>query len=164
MIRFKVINQNDSADIAQCYSLHKASQPFPWSYDLFVDMVTQPYSLTMAMNSNAHFLGYVLTLRVLDETTIMDIAVTPVARQHGVGTALLEYAIQRASSHRGSRVLLEVRATNQRAINLYYKCGFEQVAVRKDYYPSAKNAIEPNVNTTEVSLREDASIMQYIIN
>jgi ribosomal-protein-alanine N-acetyltransferase len=51
-----------------------------------------------------------------------------------------------------SRLLLEVRKGNFAAIQLYQHLGFEQIGVRKGYYPVPK--------ASEPAGREDAIVMQ----
>jgi ribosomal-protein-alanine N-acetyltransferase len=156
MTQVQKLSPNDSNRIADCYELHASSQPFPWSFSTFSDMLSEPYSLSIAFNENTPVLGYVLTLQVLEETTIMDIAVDAGKRRQGIGTALINHVVSNAAKTHEGRVLLEVRATNQHAIQLYKTCGFEQVALRKNYYPTVASS-----SKTEQSDKEDALIMQY---
>ena len=51
---------------------------------------------------------------------------------------LLNHMLTRSRTMPVDRVLLEVRVSNQRAINLYQSVGFKQVGVRKDYYQHDK--------------------------
>ena len=54
----------------------------------------------------------------------------------GVGRKLLEFLLQKARSEKMNTFFLEVRASNLFAIHLYESLGFEQISVRRDYYPS----------------------------
>jgi ribosomal-protein-alanine N-acetyltransferase len=65
-----------------------------------------------------------------DEREILNVAVRPAYRRGGVGRALVEADLTR---NRGS-CFLEVRESNQVAINLYKAMGFEVVGRRADYY------------------------------
>ena len=53
------------------------------------------------------------------------LVVAPEARRHGVGRALMEYAIERAQDADASRVDLTARETKQAARALYRSLGFE---------------------------------------
>ena len=55
-------------------------------------------------------------------------------RKQGVGTKLLSHLISIAISYRVINITLEVRVSNEVAINLYKKFGFREVALRKYYY------------------------------
>jgi ribosomal-protein-alanine N-acetyltransferase len=65
---------------------------------------------------------------------IQTIAVAPSARRHGLGRTLMVRLIAEAANRRARQVFLEVRADNPNARSLYDSLGFEQIAVRKNYY------------------------------
>jgi ribosomal-protein-alanine N-acetyltransferase len=71
---------------------------------------------------------------VLDELQIEDLAVLPALRCQGIGARLLRAALERARKKGAIRAVLEVRANNAIAQNLYRKFGFEVVGTRRDYY------------------------------
>jgi ribosomal-protein-alanine N-acetyltransferase len=71
---------------------------------------------------------------VLDELQIEDLAVLPALRCQGIGARLLRAALQRARKKGAIRAVLEVRANNTIAQNLYRKFRFEAVGTRRDYY------------------------------
>lgn len=57
-----------------------------------------------------------------------------VAREHwgkGVATAMLEYALNWAREQRLRRIELTVHTSNQRAIDVYKRCGFQVEGVRQ---------------------------------
>ena len=55
--------------------------------------------------------------------------------QHqGFGYQLMQKFLQEAFEKQGQTIFLEVRQSNLPAIHLYEKCGFKQIAKRKNYY------------------------------
>ena len=79
-------------------------------------------------------LGYCVIETVADEVHVHNLAVRPEARGGGVGRRLLEVGLAMAG-RRGARVaLLEVRESNQAAIELYRSLGFVAVGTRRNYY------------------------------
>ncbi len=81
--------------------------------------------------------GYAGLLAGIDEAEVQTIAVDPAREGVGLGTALLT-ALLRESARRGcDDVVLEVRADNPRAQDLYRRFGFVQVGLRKGYYKPA---------------------------
>jgi [ribosomal protein S18]-alanine N-acetyltransferase len=68
------------------------------------------------------------------DAEIQTIAVAPLARRHGLGRLLMERLITEADSRGAAQVFLEVRADNPNARELYDSLGFEQIAVRTNYY------------------------------
>ena len=73
-----------------------------------------------------------------DEADVMNVAVHPDCRRRGIAEKLIHTLVAELTS-RGVRALtLEVRASNDPAINLYEKLGFQQVGRRKNYYHNPK--------------------------
>ena len=79
-------------------------------------------------------LGYVGVYCAAGEGEITNVAVAQAARRRGIGRALLE-ALLRELAHRNiSRVVLEVRVSNEPAIRLYGQYGFVVVGTRRNFY------------------------------
>lgn len=58
----------------------------------------------------------------------------PNHRNQGIGTKLLEYAVNDIKNNKCTIISLEVESTNINAINLYSKYGFQKKGVRPNYY------------------------------
>ncbi len=101
-------------------------------------------------NDNSHFLGVSIdkTLEpetsgiigfgcfwaILDEAHITLLGVHPQYQRQGLGKLLLGALLDKARSIEMARATLEVRASNQGAIDLYERFGFQTVGRRKKYY------------------------------
>jgi ribosomal-protein-alanine N-acetyltransferase len=79
-------------------------------------------------------LGFAAFHRVADEAELRNIAVDPEHQRRGVGKALLEEARKRLLGAGSKRVFLEVRASNNPALGLYYSVGFALCLLRRNYY------------------------------
>jgi ribosomal-protein-alanine N-acetyltransferase len=90
--------------------------------------------------------GFYLASQVIDELTLIDIAVDPQHQGAGVGRALLKDMLCRGEQSSALHFFLEVRASNKKAQRLYASEGFNELGVRRGYYPAAEG-------------REDAVIM-----
>ena len=60
--------------------------------------------------------------------------VNPEYRNNGIGNKLMTYLVDMAKRLEVVNITLEVRESNDIAINLYKKYGFLEVAIRKYYY------------------------------
>ena len=69
------------------------------------------------------------------EAHIMNICVDPEVQGQGAGSKLLENMIELATN-KAETIFLEVRPSNRIAIALYEKRGFNEIGVRKGYYPA----------------------------
>lgn len=80
--------------------------------------------------------GFAITQWVLDEATLFNIAVDPAYQRRGLGKKLLNHLIEQLQQRDIFTLWLEVRASNQAAIALYEQTGFNEVSVRRNYYPA----------------------------
>lgn len=80
--------------------------------------------------------GYVVLYDSVDVWEIMKIAVKKEYRRKGIGEKMIKYIFSLTQSP----IMLEVRETNEGAIEFYKKNGFEQIATRKNYYTDTGEA------------------------
>ena len=79
--------------------------------------------------------GYLIILDSIDVYEILAIATVEEYRNKGIAQELL-------AKIRIKNIFLEVRESNQTAINFYKKNKFKEISIRKNYYPKpAENAI-----------------------
>lgn len=78
--------------------------------------------------------GFIGVWMLPDEAHVVTVAVREGYRRQGLGEQLLISAIETAQEQGQSLVTLEVRVSNEAAIKLYEKYGFEQVGLRPRYY------------------------------
>ncbi len=86
------------------------------------------------INSSAPLLGFIATRLMSDELHINNIAVNDAWRGQGIGGALLREALRQAVSINAKWAVLEVRASNTPALNLYRRFGFSLLGRRRNYY------------------------------
>lgn len=124
-------------ELDQAYYLHQRATFQPWSFSTFSDCCSSPYSCLAAVGNN-RVIGYAIMLHVAGEVTLMDIAIAEEHRGHGIGKQLLNGVIDASVRLNAEEIWLEVRAGNHRAIALYHGADFNDIDIRRDYYPSAK--------------------------
>ena len=112
---------------AECFSK-------PWSEDMLCEeLYNDNASYFIAVADDGTVMGYVGLSVVLDEGCIEKVAVKGKYRRMGVADALVDAFVRFGRAHLAF-ITLEVRASNDAAIQLYMKHGFEQVGRRKNYY------------------------------
>lgn len=131
-----VTSDTSTAWIMQAYEIHVEAQFAPWKFTTFEDCLTPPYYCVFAVE-NEIVVGYAIMLEVLDEATLMDIAVKQECRGRGIGDMLLKQVLALSLHNSMVEVWLEVRESNESAIALYEKHGFYHIEIRKNYYPLA---------------------------
>ena len=110
----------------------------PWSQQSIASELHNPLSLWLVAQEGQTLLGYVGSQTCLDETDMMNIAVSPASRRQGVARALIEALVSALRQHGSKQLTLEVRASNSPARQLYESLGFLQVGLRKNYYRNPK--------------------------
>ena len=140
----KILDMNES-HVAAVAELEKLCFSTPWSENSVRSELTNPLSLWLVAVECDRVVGYVGSQTVLDEADMMNVAVSPDARQKGVGNALVTALADRLKANAVRCLTLEVRASNEPAKALYQKLGFTQVGRRPNYYRN---------------LREDALILR----
>ena len=78
--------------------------------------------------------GYAGVDRQGEVADVMTIAVAPEAQGQGLGSLLMDWLIDAARCGGAEHLMLEVRADNTAAQQLYSKMGFAMLTVRRRYY------------------------------
>ena len=107
-----------------------------WSAEHFEDELQQPTGFQLVARSSdaAEILAVLLGRIVVDEAEILKLSVAENGRRKGVGSRLLDSALQQCSARGAKICYLELRASNAAARDLYTKRGFVESGTRKDYY------------------------------
>lgn len=105
----------------------------PWSTQDFRDCVTSD-ALFLVAEADGDVGGYVVALDAADEGEILNLAVAPSGRRHGLGRALVEAMLRLLKEREVCQVYLEVRESNAAARALYAAQGFKEVGRRQQYY------------------------------
>jgi len=79
-------------------------------------------------------IGFIGVWMLPDEAHIVTVAVRDSHRRKGIGELLVITAVEMAQEREQSIVTLECRVTNEPALALYEKYGFQQVGLRPRYY------------------------------
>jgi len=133
------------SDLPRIMPLENNAYDFPWSEAIFRDCFNSAYT-GLAIEVEGAFLGYGMLSIAAGEAHILNVVIDSNQRSCGLGRKLVRRLIDQARWHRVERVFLEVRASNIVARSLYANLGFQEIGVRKAYYPGRKT-------------REDAVVM-----
>lgn len=130
-----VLRPMTSHDLSSVCAIEQQVQYAPWSEKLFSDGLERHLCLVAEIAEK--IVGFAVVQFVVDEASLLNIAVDPTQQKQGIGRLLLDEVLARASAKKATTVFLEVRASNQRAIQMYQQAGFNEMGLRKNYYPSA---------------------------
>jgi [ribosomal protein S18]-alanine N-acetyltransferase len=123
-------------DLEAIEHIERRSYPTPWSRSMFASELSKPSSISLGAfeAETGELVGYLVISRYVDAWHVMNIAVAPERRRQGIAVALFDrlFELTAADGRRG--YTLEVRISNEAAIKLYERLGFQSRGVRRGYY------------------------------
>ncbi len=120
------------SDLPSVLAIERRAFTTPWSLAMFVLELSKPSGVCLAARREGQLAGYLICSRYVDVWHLMNVAVAPERRRQGIATALLSRMFFELGSD--ARVTLEVRPSNQGAIEMYEGLGFRAAGHRKGYY------------------------------
>lgn len=156
-----------AADLDAVQAVEAAAYPHPWSRKHFADSLAAGYAAVLLLGEAAPgelvhpprtdgrvLLGYLIAMGGVDEAHLLNITVAPAHQRQGWARCLLDALVLWSRGQRAQWLWLEVRQSNQRARRVYERYGFQQVGLRRAYYPAAPTGREDAV---VMSLQLDAA-------
>lgn len=131
-LTFRNLNEKDIDEILE---IEHESFAMPWTKEAFHNELTQnKFAVYIGVEMEGKVIGYCGVWIVVDEAHITNVALLPQYRGRKLGEALMRQVME-VSSEMGARTMtLEVRISNDIAQSLYRKLGFQNGAIRKNYY------------------------------
>ena len=148
------------ADVDAVLAIESVSHPHPWTKGNFADSLAAGHwaycirpdesdSIQGSYLDSNILWAYCILYPAVDELHLLNITVSPKLHGLGIGTRIMQAIEGVAASQNMPRILLEVRPSNRAAVALYTKLGYEQIGLRKGYYPADLTS----------GAREDALVM-----
>jgi [ribosomal protein S18]-alanine N-acetyltransferase len=132
-------------DLGMVLAIERSAYSFPWTRAIFQDCLRVGYCCWV-LERASEVVGYGVMSVAAGECHILNLCVDPSAQRAGLGRQILLHLLDIAHKHRADTAFLEVRPSNAAAKRLYLAAGFDEVGMRRNYYPA-------------VNGREDAIIM-----
>jgi [ribosomal protein S18]-alanine N-acetyltransferase len=140
--------------------IENAVYPHPWSRANFEDSIKTGYQMQvlttgLATDSapDADILGYFIAMKGFEEVHLLNITVAEPFQRQGWAKLMLDALAVWSRGQGAAWLWLEVRGSNERALQVYKARGFKLVSVRKDYYPNGQKL------NGLANAREDAIVM-----
>jgi ribosomal-protein-alanine N-acetyltransferase len=137
-----VIRKMQESDLTQVEAIEKANFSIPWSLESFRESMELEHTIYLVAEEDGNIMGYCGMYRVFNEGEIVNVAVAEAYRRRQVASKLLEQLFIESSELKVDNFFLEVRESNEAAIQLYKKLGFTEAGIRKNFYEKPReNAI-----------------------
>ena len=131
MISIREATENDLDGI---FNIENSSFTVPWSREMIEDTFYNNYTKVFAADDGEELVGYASVGLMTPDAELLSIAVDPKRRREGIGEMLFDSILAYLDKKDVSDLFLEVRESNEAAIELYLKKGFEVIGRRKQYY------------------------------
>ena len=112
-----------------------------WTEAGYQREIESPNSDLLVLLANNQVIGLGCIWAILDEGHITTLAIHPDYHRQRLGQLLLIQQLQQAGQRTHTHATIEVRASNQRALALYQKFGFQTAGRRKRYYKDGEDAL-----------------------
>ncbi len=129
------IRPMNEADIAKIMEIERCAYEFPWTETIFMDCLRVGYCCWV-LERNDELVAYAVMSVVVGESHLLNICVNPDYQSQGLGRQLVCHMLDVAVEHDANMTFLEVRPSNFAAIKLYLDLGFDEVGIRRNYYPA----------------------------
>lgn len=135
------IRKMEIEDLKKVVELEKALFLSPWNEEDFShELKENPMAGYYVFEKDNVIIGYIGLWFLGDQCQITTIATDQKFQGQGYASQLMEYTIEKSEELHYQNVNLEVRVSNSKAIGLYEKFGFKNVALRKRYYSNGEDA------------------------
>ena len=124
-----------ATDFDRLFEIEQQANIIPWSKGTLLNNQGERYLNLKLLDQRNNIVGFAICNVVLDEATLFNIAVEPSEQGKGYGKVLLQGLIEELGKKGVLTLWLEVRESNTKAQQLYTQLGFNEVTIRKHYYP-----------------------------
>ena len=136
------IRKAELSDLPEIAALESEIFSDAWSLKSLEQTWNQKNAEIFVAKTEGKIAGYLIFYYVLDEGEIARIATDPSLRRQGAAGRMFGELVSFCEERQITRILLEVRESNESARGFYEKCGFAEDGIRKNYYENPKeNAI-----------------------
>jgi ribosomal-protein-alanine N-acetyltransferase len=122
-------------DIPLIHAIETKAYEFPWELETFRSCFKVGYHCWIAERAT-EVVGYGIMTIGAGESHVLNVCVSPDFQGRGYGRVIFNRIIEEARRYKVETMFLEVRPSNPKAIKLYRSLGFNEIGIRKGYYPA----------------------------
>ena len=127
-----------ATDLETVVVLEERAYKFPWSRAIIAGCTKVPYRIWIGeIGADKAHVCQAFSSIVAGEAHILNLSVDPAYQGQGVGSLLLRHLIADAGLQEAAQIFLEVRESNQAAIQMYLNHDFNEIGRRHNYYPTS---------------------------
>ena len=123
-----------AGDLDEVLAIEFSVYSHPWGRGNFTDSLSSGYACWVC-RAGGELVGYFVLMLAVDDAHLLTIGVSEKHQGMGFGARLLRHAMNVGHAGGAKTMVLEVRPSNVKALRLYRHFGFQQIGVRRAYYP-----------------------------
>ncbi|HEY5682053.1 MAG TPA: ribosomal protein S18-alanine N-acetyltransferase [Sulfuricaulis sp.] len=123
-------------DLKAVMEVENSSYEFPWTLPIFRDCLRVGCYCFVYETLEHGIIGHGIMSVAAGECHLLNICIHPEFQRQGLGEGMVLFLLDFARKKKARMALLEVRISNLAAYKLYIKLGFDEVGLRKSYYPA----------------------------
>lgn len=143
------------ADLPVILTIECKACRFPWTMGNFRDSLNCSGYFCLGLEIETKLIGYGIIMVAAGESHLLNIVIDPDFQNQGHGTFLARYLLYVAKRNGAHTMFLEVRESNQNAFHVYHQLGFNEIGIRKNYYPAEKGREHAIVLALELNEEAD---------
>lgn len=121
----------NATELDELIVIDKVSFISTWNKNIYSKMLNSDIYELFGGYKDGKLAGFICVSDTTDVIEIIRVAVSPKYRKQGLGEKLINFVEKKSKRE---ELFLEVRTSNEAAIALYFKLGFEKIGIRKKYY------------------------------
>ncbi|MBS7287266.1 MAG: ribosomal protein S18-alanine N-acetyltransferase [Candidatus Freyarchaeota archaeon] len=148
-----VVREARHEDLFRVVEINRICLPENYPYYFFQHLLERYPGCFIVAEVDGEIVGYIMNriekgmssfnpspFRLVKKGHVVSIAVMPEHRRKGIGKMLLKWGLRAMKEYGAEEAILEVRVSNEPAINLYKKMGFIIVKTIRGYYHDGEDA------------------------
>lgn len=143
------------ADIVPVCVMEEAAcaQPFhAWTEDNYRSSLGSGYWMRVMCTPEGEIVGVCVCMFGMQELHLLNLVVSSRWHRQGMARWMLKRMTELCKAQRLAMIWLEVRPSNESARQLYGSMGYEEISLRRNYYPSLLGREDALVMKQEVPL------------
>ena len=139
-------------DLTAVMEVESSAYEFPWTLPIFRDCLRVGCHCFVYESPQEGVIGHGIMSVAVGECHILNICIHPDYQRLGLGEGMVLFLLDMARQRKARVALLEVRLSNVAAYRLYTKLGFDEVGLRKSYYPARQGREDAIILARDLSV------------
>lgn len=137
-----IVRSMNISDLDEIVNIEKDLYKSPWNEKQFkYELEENEFSYIFVLENEGVIVGYYGFWVMFEDCDITKVSIRKEFQGMKLSNILMKDCFERVKALGCNKINLEVRTTNERAINLYKKYGFQDVIIRKNYYGKNEDAL-----------------------